>query len=296
MLKISTIVPVYNAVEDVKKCLDSLVKNYDFSNELIIIDDYSNEETQSFLQLFIHNTPPIQLIRNNENLGYLKTCNHAISQASGDIVILLNSDTMIPPDFCAKIEKCFASDNNIGIACPLLSNTGHKELLLPLPKGKNIEDINHLLDTQHTPSYPKLCSCNGSCFCVRKEVFAKIGLLDEIYGKGYYEETDFCYRAQEAGYQCNLIDNLYIHHKWHASFSSKEREKLSKKNEKIFLSRWDGFEKNWYKENKRFDVNQLYLKLFKRKALLIQNTPYRLKIYMFGIRIFSYKKSPKQTV
>lgn len=292
MLKISTIIPVYNALEDVKKCLDSLVKNYDFSNELIIIDDCSDTETQKFLQVFVADTANVKLLINKENVGYLKSCNYAINHATGNIIILLNSDTMIPPLFCKKIKKCFEHNPDIGVACPILSNSGHKDYMIPLPWGKDINFMNNLLDRRHVPAYPQTLSCNGSCFCVRKEVFEKIGYFDEIYGKGYYEEVDFCYRAIKAGFLCVIIDNLYIHHKWHASFNSEERKQLLQKNEQIFLAKWEGFAEKWYKKNGcTHYIYKLQKKIFRHQPLLIQNSHERLKIFLFGIKIFSYKKA-----
>ena len=191
MLKISTIIPVYNALEDVKKCLDSLVKNYDFSNELIIIDDCSDTETQKFLQVFVADTANVKLLINKENVGYLKSCNYAINHATGDIIILLNSDTMIPPLFCEKIKKCFEHNPDIGVACPILSNSGHKDFMIPLPWGKDINFMNKLLDRRTFPLIRKHYRVTAAAFASEKKYLKKSGILMKFTEKVIMKKSIF---------------------------------------------------------------------------------------------------------
>ncbi|HBO59378.1 MAG TPA: glycosyltransferase family 2 protein, partial [Alphaproteobacteria bacterium] len=104
-MKISMVIPVYNAIEDVKKCLQSIKENFDFADsEVIVVDDCSQPETADYLKAeAAANSDKFTLFRNAENSGFPKTCNNGIAKAKGEIVVLLNSDTMIPARFCEKI-------------------------------------------------------------------------------------------------------------------------------------------------------------------------------------------------
>ena len=74
MKKISVIVPIYNALEDVETLLKSLVKNFNFNlGQIILINDCSNEETSNFLLEFCQKNLDFKLINNEENLGFIKT-------------------------------------------------------------------------------------------------------------------------------------------------------------------------------------------------------------------------------
>ena len=118
-MKISIIIPIYNALDDVKKCLESVQKiNFNLCN-VILVNDCSDNTTTDFLKEFVKNNKHFQLLENEENLGFPKTCNRGMKASNADVLVLLNSDTIIPKNFCEKVISCFSSDDKIGIASPL---------------------------------------------------------------------------------------------------------------------------------------------------------------------------------
>ena len=194
MNKISVIVPIYNALEEVKLLLNSLIKNFNFYfGEIILINDCSNEDTSNYLREFTSSNPDSTLINNKTNLGFVKTCNKGIKSAKGEIIVLLNSDTVIPSEFCERIIKCFNSDDKIDTASPISSYSAR--YFINLPKNMTLEQMNNELREYHKCKYPLIPDSEGFCFCIRRELVEQQGYLDEIYGRGYFEETDFSYRA-----------------------------------------------------------------------------------------------------
>ena len=98
MKKISVIVPIYNALEDVKELLNSLLMNFDFNQgTVILINDCSDIKTSEYLREFTEKNSDFKLINNEENLGFVKTCNKGMRLAETEIIVLLNSDTIILP-------------------------------------------------------------------------------------------------------------------------------------------------------------------------------------------------------
>ena len=267
MLKISVIIPVYNAIEDVKILLSSITKNFDFvTGEVIIIDDCSERETSDFLADFAGKNKKIKLLKNEENSGFIKSCNRGMREASGDITVLLNSDTEIPAGFNKKIIDCFNSNPKIGVASPISSHS--VTYTISMPKGYNLQKMNNLLDKKHKASYPLIGAAEGFCFCIRKEVIESQGYLDEIYGKGYHEEVDYSCRAITNGWINVLIDNLYVYHKRHASFGISGREKLINQNNEIFYQRWAEFRRKYIKNNNlKNPVKKIYKKILPFKYL-----------------------------
>lgn len=291
MVKLSVIIPVYNAPDDVRSCLDSLEKHFDFSTgEVIVVDDCSKPETAGLLD---QRSGKFIVLHNPENLGFVGSCNRGMAAAKGDIFVLLNSDTLIPAGFCSRIFDCFASDEKIGVASPIASSSG--SYFIPLYDGETLETMDAKIK-ERTPVYPEIPTAEGFCFCLRRSVFEALNGLDTIYGRGYNEERDFSFRARKAGKRCVLIDNLYVFHKRHASFTSAERKAQLQRNNDIFRGRWG----DWVKDEKdrvkhRNPVEalriQLYPKYFKKnlfysKVTLPEKTIYRL----FGLKITFKKK------
>lgn len=232
-MKISVVIPVYNAVQDVQKCLESVKENFDFSDgEVLVVDDCSEEETAAYLKKEAATNPDkFTLMRNGENSGFPKTCNNGIAKAQGEIVVLLNSDTMIPAGFNAKIAACFDSDPLIAAASPIASYSG--SYFIPLRDGETVASMNEKIEQLHIPTYPTIPTAEGFCLCLRKSALDKFGALDEIYGKGFNEERDLSFRMTSKGLRCVLIDNLYVYHKRHASFGSAARKQQLEKTTKF---------------------------------------------------------------
>ena len=237
MIKVSVVVPIYNALEEVKLLLDSISANFNFYlGEVLLINDCSQPETTDYLKTFAEQNSRYTLINNEENLGFVKTCNKGMQLAKGDIIVLLNSDTMIPEGFCERIIKCFNSDEKIGAASPISSFSN--KYYIPLRKNMSLEDMNKLLRKKHKCVYPDISDAEGFCYCVRKSVIEQVGYLDEIYGKGYGEEDDLSLRISVNGYKNTLIDDLYVYHKRGCSFGEELRNEQKKKNYSIFKSRY----------------------------------------------------------
>ncbi len=247
--KISVIIPVYNALEDVKHCLESILNNFNFDlGDVCLINDCSNLETTSFLDSFVQKNLNIKVLKNEENLGFVKTCNRGMKLAQGDIVVLLNSDTKIPKEFCERIIKCFNSDSEIGIASPISSCSC--TFYIEMPKNYNLQKMNKLLREKHKCKYPLIHAAEGFCYCIRKDVIEQQGYLDEVFGKGYHEEIDYAYRAITNGWKNVLIDDLYVYHKRQASFGAEIREKLIEQNNPVFKARWEGFREYYVQKNR----------------------------------------------
>lgn len=284
--KISVIIPIYNALEDLKLLLVLLNANFDFNiGEIFLINDCSDEETTKFLVEFSKENSHYKYVKNDENLGFVKTCNRGMELASGEIVVLLNSDTKVPSGFCERIIKCFESDSQIGIASPVSSCTC--SYFIPQPKSMDLEDMNKLLQEKHTCTYPLIPAAEGFCYCIKKEVIEQQGYLDTVWGKGYHEEVDYAYKAITNGWKNVLIDDLYVYHKRQASFGSERRAELIRQNDPLFKERWEGFRENYTKENKL--VNPV---VAIEKEMFPKGNPARPKIGLKPIeRIFSITNS-----
>jgi GT2 family glycosyltransferase len=91
------------------------------------------------------------------------------------------------------------------------------------------------------------------CVAIKREIIEKIGLLDEAYGIGMFEDDDYCMRVKEQGYKLVCADDVFIHHHLSASFDKNPewKEQLFKKNKAIYESKWGKWEGHSYRKDKK---------------------------------------------
>ena len=251
MTVIDVIIPVYNSLEYTHMCLRSVFK-YAVNNDairtnILIIDDASDEYVARYLDGQAAYYPCCKVIHNEQNLGFVKTCNEGMRQSEGDIVILLNSDTIVTQDFIEKIIGCFKSDPRIGIASPT-TNSSPNMYIRVLP-GYTIFSMAELVGRLSEKRYPDIVTPEGFCFCISRAIIEKQGFFDEIYDIGYCEESDYAMRALKNGFRTVCIDDLYIFHQRHATFKKSHRNRRYQKNRSIFNDRWLSFYRQMYRRN-----------------------------------------------
>jgi O-antigen biosynthesis protein len=234
---ISIVIPIYNALHDVKQTLQSVERSgLSPAVDIILVNDASAPETTSYLRKYVKGKKAFKLLENEVNLGFVKSCNRGMRESSGDIVVLLNSDTMIPKRWEERVLKCFNFHEVIGIASPIASSSGLWNI--PFLPGLTYDQMDAHVEKSSKRGYPSLLCPEGFCFCIRRAVINDIGYLDEIFGRGYCEETDYAMRALKLEWRLCLIDNLYVYHKRHASFGLAERNENMEKNAKVFWGKW----------------------------------------------------------
>ncbi len=234
------ILPVYNALEDVQMCINSLYDHKTFEFNLIVIDDFSQIETQKYLEEQSEKRK-FKLLRNSENMRFTKTVNRGFENSSADYVVLLNSDTIVTPMWIEKILRCFKSDDKIGIVGPLSNAASWQSVPVRddeeyggwmvnlIPDGYSVAEMGKLIETISYKQYPEVPSVNGFCYVIKREVLNKNGVLDvEYFPTGYGEEDDFSIRAKDAGFKIAVADDTYIFHSKSKSYTHEIREVLTK--------------------------------------------------------------------
>ena len=240
------VICVHNALEDVKVCLESVVARSPKLQNIILVNDGSQEDTSAYLREFAeHTIYPTEIIHNLEPRGYTIAANQGLRRSQADYVFLLNSDTIVTHHWMENIIACGESDPDIGIIGPLSNAASWQSVperfgaegdweVNKLPTGVEPDDVACRLLLEHEPTFPRVPLVNGFCFVIRRNVFNKIGYLDEeTFPRGYGEENDYCLRAGEAGLKLVIADNTYVFHAKSKSFTHERRRELSKNATKL---------------------------------------------------------------
>lgn len=240
---VDIIIPVYNALEDLKLCLESIRRHTDLSvNRVVLIDDKSPEpDVYPYMQNV--EQPGIVVLQNEQNQGFSGTINRGLLYSDRDVV-LLNSDTIVTERWIEKLTACAYSDPAIGTVTPFSNNA----TLCSIPefcaentppRGLSIDAYARIIERSSMRKYPRITVAVGFCMFVKREVVDLVGLFDqETFQRGYGEENDFCWRAEQLGYHHVLCDDTYIYHSGTGSFLSDEKQALIAEHEAILQERY----------------------------------------------------------
>jgi GT2 family glycosyltransferase/glycosyltransferase involved in cell wall biosynthesis len=239
---VDIVIPVYNAADDVRTCVDSVLAHLRPDVRVVLIDDASPDpRIRAYcaeLQARAH--PQLVLLRNEQNLGFTGTANRGM-QLSRAEVILLNSDTIVTRGWLDALMHCAATDARIGTITPFSNNA--EICSFPLFCQDNSwspesvpEPIRTALSTTAVPHYPDIPTGVGFCMFVRRALIDDIGVFDMAFGAGYGEENDFCLRAAAAGWRNVLADNAFVVHTGGKSFAGQKSE-LGVRNMRLLLDR-----------------------------------------------------------
>lgn len=240
---VDIIIPVYNALADLKVCLESIKKHTDLTlDRVIMIDDQSPDaEVYPYMQSMAGEG--IVVLQNEENQGFSGTINRGLSYSGRD-VILLNSDTIVTKNWVDKIVACAYSDAAIGTVTPFSNNA--TLCSIPnfcqenvVPYGHSIDEYAAIIERCSLKKYPRITVAVGFCMFIKREAVEAVGRFDkETFQRGYGEENDYCWRMEQLGYYHVLCDDTYIYHNGSASFISKEKRKLMEDHQRILQERY----------------------------------------------------------
>ena len=239
---IDIVIPVYNAADDVRRCVESVLGHNHDDCRITLIDDGSTDPRIAalFAELELRRLPELLLLRNDGNLGFTATANRGIGNSSADIVVL-NSDTRVTGDWLSAIRRCAASDATIGTITPFSNNAeicSFPLLCVDNPVGgeDEVEMIAAAMARAAVPTYPDLPTGVGFCLFIRRALIDEIGSFDAAFGAGYGEENDLCLRAARSGWRNVLADDAFVVHVGGRSFAGQKAE-LSPRNTTILLER-----------------------------------------------------------
>lgn len=243
---VDIVVPVYNAPEDVRRCVESVFANTPTPHRLVLIDDASPDPgvRRVFAEIAARRAPHVVLLVNERNLGFTGTANVGMGLSRRDVV-LLNSDTIVSRGWLDALLRCAASDPTIGTITPWSNNAE----ILSYPtfcannRWPDDADPSQLADAfarAAVPSYPDLPTGVGFCFFVRRAMIDAIGGFDAAFGAGYGEENDLCMRAAAAGWRNVLADDAFVVHTGGRSFEG-QKDALVPKNLATLVERHPGY-------------------------------------------------------
>lgn len=256
MMDLSIVIVAYKDDEVLRACLMSLAGARGVTSEVIVVDNGNQTSTQDV----VHDVAPdATYIANPSNRGFAAAVNQGLKLRRGRYALLLNPDTVVPPDAMKRMVEHLDTDKEVGIASSIIvyPDGSLQESIRRFPKlcdqllvmlkvphvFPNIWPIKRYMMRDADPYKTQdVDSIMGAFMFIRSEVLEKIGLLDERYFI-WFEEVDYCKMAVDAGFKVrHYADVTITHHKGHSfnKVSTLRKQKWMRQSLRKYLKKHHG--------------------------------------------------------
>ena len=241
--KVSVIVVTYNNIELTGACLKSLdeYSQYEYL-ELIVVDNASSDGTPKFLSEWVANGQNRRLILNDENRGFAAANNQGLAVANGEYLVLLNNDTYVTPGWIRTLVRHLQRDKTIGLIGPVTNNIGNEAKIDIAYDGMDEMRLKSAAYTRrHIGQTHPLKTAAFFCVMMPRATYERVGTLDEAFGRGFFEDDDYCRRVEQIGLSIACAEDVFIHHYLSASFNklrSADRQALFEQNKATYEAKW----------------------------------------------------------
>ena len=233
---VSIIIPLHGGETDIRLCLDSLAKCQDLFKETIVVDNASPDAAASVAREYSW----VTLLENDTNTGFAAACNQGSAQAKGDVLLFLNSDTVMPPAGLIRLIEALMKSGSIAASGPYTNRAGHFQQIEPTYTSLDTLDLFAEDFAQRLGPDRDTDMLIGFCLAVRRTIWEEVGGFDERFGLGMFEDNDLCYRIRRAGYRLVIASRAFVHHKGSQTLGRLQADTrdLFLRNQKLYVQKW----------------------------------------------------------
>ncbi|HUC94113.1 MAG TPA: glycosyltransferase family 2 protein [Paenibacillus sp.] len=235
------VIPTYNGLPLLRACVEAVRRHTDPKRtpyELLIVDNGSTDGTAQWC-----GSERISFIRLPANIGFPRACNKGLRLAGGERLLLLNNDVTVTPRWLDNLSAALDGDDNVGMAGPMTNYaSGKQQMDVPHADSAEFERIADEHNRSDPGKWEPVMRLVGFCMLFKREVYERVGELDERFSPGHYEDDDYCLRMRMLGYGLRLCRDTLVHHAGSASFRQVEPGKLQaliERNRRLFMEKWN---------------------------------------------------------
>jgi hypothetical protein len=218
---LSIIIPHFNNYSIIDECLKSLEKTSYKNKEIIVVDNFSSDNSYNLIK---NNFKNIKIVRTEKNLGYSGGCNFGIKYSKGEYILFLNNDTIHKPNFIEPLIKYLEKNKDVSSVQPKIINFNNKDyfdyagasggfldyLVYPFCRGRIFNTIE--MDQSQYNNKIQVFWTSGTAFITRKKIFDLTNGFDEKLFC-HMEEIDYCWKNYIMGYKNYVIPESVVFHK-----------------------------------------------------------------------------------
>ncbi|GAB1401831.1 hypothetical protein MASR1M68_07420 [Elusimicrobiota bacterium] len=242
---VSIVMLTYNQLDDTQICVESLLKHTtDVNYELIFVDNGSTKDnTKTYLEGLKEKHSNVKVIFNDTNLGFACANNQGIEISEGEYVLLLNNDVILTEGWLSRMLLVAESDKKTGIVGPCTNHASGRQVVVFDGSADDDEAIQQFAKSvlsKNAGFWFSVSRIIGFCVLIKREVLFNVGVLDEMFGPGGYEDFDYCMRVKQAGYNIVISGDTFIYHIGGKGYSANNMNYnvLRTKNIELLIEKW----------------------------------------------------------
>lgn len=193
-MKVSIVIPNRNGAELLQKNMPFVLAAAK-DVEIIVVDDAS---TDASVDLLVKKFPFVKIINKTHNDGFASSVNIGVREASGEIVVLLNTDVRPEQDFLTPLLKHFNDPSVFAVGCLEKSIEGKTTIFRG--RGEAKWDRGFFIHSRGEVNQSTTAWVSGGSGAFRRSIWMKLGGMDRIFNPFYWEDIDLSYRALKSGY------------------------------------------------------------------------------------------------
>lgn len=225
----SIVVVNWNTRDLVARCVEAVRRHTQEPYEIILVDNGSEDGSRELIAAL--EGPGTRAVLLPANLGFAAGANRGIAAARGDAVCLLNTDATVTRGWLGSLRRAL-SRPDAGLAGPGTDHAKGAQRRKPWfgrwpPPFRRTRDVDYL---------------SFFCVVVSREALDAVGLLDERFGLGTFEDDDYCRRARAAGFRLVLDGGSWVWHEAHGTFRRNRLDDraLQEENRRVYEEKWKG--------------------------------------------------------
>lgn len=218
LMDVSIVIPNFNGKNLLEKNLSNVVaaaKGYKNGKvEIIVTDDASTDDSVEYLKKFAKDVDSIKIMivesQNRKDGGFSKNVNRGVKLATGEIVVLLNSDVSPHKDFLTPLLSHFKNEKMFAVGC-MDESVENGQIVL---RGRGIGkwERGFLMHSRGEVDKTDTLWVSGGSGAFRRNIWNELGGLNEILNPFYWEDIDLSYRAQKSGYEIKFEPKSRVVH------------------------------------------------------------------------------------
>ena len=239
----SVVVVTWNGRDFNRLCLESLLARTEWPNlEILVVDNGSTDGTRDLLEAIEERDSRVRVIFHDENRGFAAACNAGLAAATGEILVILNNDTVVTRGWLTALARHLAADPKLGLVGPVTNAIANAARVTV-----GYTDVSGLAEwaedyvRAHDREAFEIPMLALFCAAMPRRVFQEVGPLDERFGAGLFEDDDYNRRVHEKGWEVRCARDAFVHHWQMASFRRLGREAylaLYAENKRRYEEKW----------------------------------------------------------
>ncbi|MCG6964464.1 MAG: glycosyltransferase [Acidobacteria bacterium] len=241
--RVSIAIVTYNNLAYTRLCLASIEWLTEYpSYEIIIVDNASTDGTRDWLEEERGKRDNLTVVLNKDNRGFASACNQAVRASTGDILCFLNNDTVVTRGWLGTMVAALLADPAVGLVGPSSNGVANEARVdVPLNNPEHLHEWAADHTWRHDGEEQSIPMLALYCAALRREVWEKVGELDERFEVGMFEDDDFSRRVRRAGYDLRFRRDAFVYHWQQASFGAldpQEYSRIFEENRRRYRDKW----------------------------------------------------------